>query len=246
MKYFIVTGASKGLGCAIVNSLLENSENRIIGISRTTNENHAKNGVKYYNVDLSESKNAIGLMTNIINSLTLTKNDEIYLINNAGMINPIKTIENTEPLDLIKNINLNLVSLMLLSSEFIKGLENLNIKKRILNISSGAAKRAITGWNVYCSSKAAVDMFTQTIALEQNSKNYPVHVMAIAPGIVDTNMQETIRSSNSEDFRDIQQFKTFKEKGQLLKPEIVAQGILNLLLGEHFINGDITRVENFI
>lgn len=246
MKYFIVTGASKGLGCAIVNALLENSENRIIGISRTTNENHAKNGVKYYNVDLSEGKNAIGLMTNIINSLTLTKNDEIYLINNAGMINPIKTIENTEPLDLIKNINLNLVSLMLLSSEFIKSLENLNIKKRVLNISSGAAKRAITGWNVYCSSKAGVDMFTQTIALEQNSKNYPVHVMAVAPGIVDTNMQETIRSSNSEDFRDIEQFKTFKEKGQLLKPEIVAQGILNLLLGEHFINGDITRVENFI
>jgi len=70
--------------------------------------------------------------------------------------------------------------------------------------------------------------------------------MAIAPGIVDTNMQETIRSSDVHDFRDLDQFKGFKEKGQLLNPEVVAQGILNLLLGEHFINGDITRVENFI
>lgn len=246
MKYFIVTGASKGLGCAIVNKLLENSENRVIGISRSSNEEHIKKGVKYFNADLSNGENAIGLIKNIIFSLNLSETDEIYLINNAGMINPIKTIENTNPQDLIKNINLNLISLMLLSSEFIKNLENLNIKKRVLNISSGAARRPVTGWNVYCSSKAAVDMFTQTIALEQNSKKYPVHIMAIAPGIVDTNMQETIRLSNSEDFRDIEQFKGFKEKGQLLNPEIAAQGILTLLLGEHFINGDITRVENFI
>lgn len=245
MKYFIVTGASKGLGKAIVNRLLE-TNNKVFGISRTSNQEHLNNGVVYVNVDLSNTESIVGTIKSIISDIKINSNDEFYLINNAGTINPIKTIENTDVKSLIKNINVNLTSLMVLSSEFISSLENFDGKKRILNISSGAAKRPVAGWNIYCSAKAGVDMFTQTVALEQNSKNFPTHLMAIAPGIMDTNMQEEIRSSDIKNFRDLEQFKNFKEKGALLSPDIVAKGILKLLLGADFINGDITRIENYL
>lgn len=246
MKYFIVTGASKGLGKSIVDKLLENDNNRIFGISRTSDEEHLKKGVKYLNVDLGDTKAIAGTVNTIFSHINKTSDDEFYLINNAGTINPIKTIENTDVDSLIANINVNLTSLMVLSSEFIYSLESFNGKKRILNVSSGAAKRPITGWNVYCSAKAGVDMFTQTVALEQNSKEFPVHLMAVAPGIIDTGMQETIRLADKENFRDLDQFKSFKEKGTLLNPSVVASGIIKLLLGNDFINGDISRVENYL
>lgn len=246
MKYFIITGASKGLGKAITDKLLLENENKIFAIARSSDETHLSQGVKYFNMNLCDSKKATGLISSILSSIAINPSDEFYLINNAGMINPIKTIENTDVDDLIDNIHLNLISTMLLTGEFIKFLEKSNVKKRVLNISSGAARRPVTGWNVYCSAKAGVDMFTQTVALEQNAKEFPTHLMAIAPGIIDTGMQETIRSADLMNFRDLEQFKNFKSSGKLMDSSYVAKGVLKLLLGEEFINGDITRVENYL
>lgn len=246
MKYFIITGASKGLGKAIIDQLILDSNNTVFGISRSSNEEHLSKGAKYFNVDLGKPNEVIGTITKVLNSIVKAEGDEFYLINNAGVINPIKTIENTDMNDLITNINVNLTSLMILTSEFIKSLEKINGKKRIINISSGAAKRPVYGWNVYCSTKAGVDIFTQTVALEQNAKEFPVHLVSLAPGIMDTEMQEKIRSADKEDFRDLKEFVGFKEKGKLVQAEAVAVGVLRLLLGDEFINGDVTRVESYL
>ena len=63
----------------------------------------------------------------------------------------------------------------------------------IVNISSGAAHRAMEGWSAYCASKAGLAMLTKSLALEYGPLG--IRVFGFAPGIVDTDMQASIRAS---------------------------------------------------
>ena len=63
----------------------------------------------------------------------------------------------------------------------------------IVNISSGAAHNPMEGWSAYCSGKAGVYMLTRATALEAGGRG--VRVYGFAPGVVDTDMQVTIRAS---------------------------------------------------
>ena len=65
--------------------------------------------------------------------------------------------------------------------------------KRILNISSGAGRNPYEGWGAYCTTKAGLDHFSRVVAMEQANEQYPVEIVSIAPGIIDTDMQATIR-----------------------------------------------------
>lgn len=63
----------------------------------------------------------------------------------------------------------------------------------IVNVSSGASRRALVGWSGYCAGKAAVEMLTQC-ALSENP-DAGISFMTIDPGTIDTDMQAHIRAS---------------------------------------------------
>src|SRR5699024_6696796 len=79
------------------------------------------------------------------------------------------------------------------------------------NISSGAADRPMYGWSAYCSSKASIDMYTKTLALEQKALGTNHKVFAFSPGIMDTEMQEKIRSSSPQQLANVDTFKGYHE-----------------------------------
>jgi benzil reductase ((S)-benzoin forming) len=193
-------------------------------------------------LDLNKTGNIQGLANTIFEKI----NDDaktISLINNAGMLAPVRPVEECSPEEIITNNNVNLVAPMILSSLFIKFVKNFNAEKRIINISSGAGKYPINGWSSYCTSKSGIDMFTQCCALEQDNKEGSVKVLSFAPGIVDTDMQKEIRSMSSENFPEVNKFIEYKEKGHLLSPEYAAGKIAELLFSNDFIQGDITRIK---
>ena len=103
-------------------------------------------------------------------------------------------------------IALNLTAPMILSNAFIMKLKDFEGTKRIVNISSGAGRNAYEGWGTYCTTKAGLDHFSRVVALEQENAEYPVDIVSIAPGIIDTGMQETIRGSKEEAFPLLDQF----------------------------------------
>jgi NAD(P)-dependent dehydrogenase (short-subunit alcohol dehydrogenase family) len=112
-----------------------------------------------------------------------------------------------------------------LSNTFIAQFQTSHSENVILNISSGAANTAIDGWSVYCSTKAALDMFSKVIAEEKSG----VKVLSIAPGKVDTEMQSKIRKSNEKDFKKLADFVEFKNKGELTSSKNVAIAYLKIL-----------------
>jgi benzil reductase ((S)-benzoin forming) len=251
MKYFIITGTSRGLGEALAKGLMEEN-NHLICISRGNNteliseaENKGVN-LDYINYDLNDINNIDKLMENVFYKINFEIMEAIYLINNAGIVKPIAPIERCEHIEIIENVNINLLAPMLIVSSFITLTSELKVEKRVINISSGAGKKPYHGWSCYCSTKAGIDMFTKTVAFEQENKDYPVKILSFAPGIIDTKMQEQIRSSSEEEFAHIERFMNFKKQGLLLKPREVAEVIIRLLFDENFEQGGIDDIKNYI
>lgn len=234
MNYYIVTGASKGLGEAIVRELFEKG-NTIIGISRTVNEqlleDAKKHEVKLYaeTCDLSDENNIPSLLDHVFSYIDVDKANSVILIQNAGVIEPIKPVGRMDESQLMKNVHVNLLAPMIISNQFVHRMKTFKGQKVIVHITSGAANRTVHGWSAYCSTKAGLDMFTKTLAYEQKQESHPVKVISFSPGIMDTEMQKVIRSSNKDDFQDIETFQEYFEKGMLRSPQFVSSKLIELL-----------------
>src|SRR5699024_5076527 len=114
-------------------------------------------------------------------------------------------------------------------------------------ITSGAANRPIFGWSAYCSSKASMNMYVQTVALEQNHLKTNHKIIAFSPGVMDTAMQEKIRESSTEAFIDVETFRGYKEDGQLSKSDMVGSVIVDIMGDESSIeNGKIYDISDYI
>ena len=94
----------------------------------------------------------------------------------------------------------------------------------LINVSSGAAWNPYEGWGAYCAGKAGVERLTEVVAAEEADSG--LRAYSVAPGVVDTAMQERIRSSNSEDFPDIDRFIEMKQANSFNTPEFVAEQFL--------------------
>ncbi len=227
-KYlYIITGTSKGIGAAIAKEL-DQPSHHIIGISRTPNPDFSDRFEHKY-FDLVDYAALPGLVVDIFFSLDQTEYASITLINNAGIIEPINTVDRCEANDFFESITINLLVPMILSSEFAKHLQEYTGVKRILNISSGAAKKPIEGWSSYCTSKTGLNMFTQCFGKEQAHVEDGIQVISMAPGVIDTPMQETIRGASKEVFPGIDRFLDLKENNALTSPSDVAKRIVDFL-----------------
>ncbi|MDQ0337479.1 benzil reductase ((S)-benzoin forming) [Caldalkalibacillus uzonensis] len=251
MKYVIITGASRGLGEALTRQLLQEGHH-LFCISRRKNETlleeaQKKNvALEYFEYDLQNLDGLEKLMEHIFDQIDLSRAKTIALINNAGIVEPVKPIEKCPTDELTANIHVNLLAPMVLTSLFVKLADRFNGDKRIMNISSGAGKRAVHGWSAYCTSKAGLDLFTRCVGLEQEGQTNPVKVLSVAPGIIDTDMQTNIRSTQQEDFPDVERFIEYKVQGQLMSPAFVAEKLICLFFEEQWPQGGVVDIRDYL
>jgi hypothetical protein len=99
----------------------------------------------------------------------------------------------------------------------------------LVMISSGAARNVYEGWSAYGAGKAAVDHWVRTAGAEQERRGGRVRILAVAPGVVETAMQERIRATAAEDFPEVQRFHELAERGELRAPEDAARDVWSLL-----------------
>ncbi|PKM95621.1 MAG: short-chain dehydrogenase [Firmicutes bacterium HGW-Firmicutes-1] len=249
MNYYIISGTSRGLGEAIARKLLK-EDNYLICISRTTNNNLVKTskekGYKlcYIEFDLSRVDKLDEIMTRIFENIKLDDAEKICLINNAGTVAPIKTIDDSSTSEIISSFNVNTLAPIVLTSNFIAMLKEFRCEKRIVNISSGAGKKPYDGWSCYCSTKAALDMFTRCVAIEQEKEEFPVKIISFAPGIIDTDMQNEIRQASIKHFSQLERFIGLKENGSLMSVDFVADKAIDLLDNIKFIQGGVIDIRD--
>jgi benzil reductase ((S)-benzoin forming) len=250
MHYFIITGASKGLGEGLAIELLDENHH-LLCIARSESDTlkrmaAAKNcPVDFFQFDLAVTRDIPALCRQVFEKVDTTEAEGIYLVNNAGVLRPIGRVETCPVTEVEHHMQVNLLAPMLLTAEFIRYTHKLPARKRVMNISSGAATNPYHGWSSYCTGKAGMDMFTRCVGTEQSDQDHPVECMGVAPGIIDTSMQETIRSATDEQFIHRKKFVEYKEKGQLIHAAIAGKRLAHLLLSDtEFKAGEITDIRD--
>jgi benzil reductase ((S)-benzoin forming) len=240
MHYFIITGASRGIGAALAAQLLK-PNHLVIGVARSDNpdlkDEAQQQGVplRYFQQDLSESFNLTHFSQVLLGEISREEAESVTLIHNAGLLTPIAQIgQESSAEDYTRSLNVNLLAPMIMSEAFVSHLQEWPIPKRLIGISSGAAFNPYPGWSTYCTTKAGLDMYLRTLATEQQSQAHPITAVALAPGVVDTEMQTLIRQQSAENFPPVQRFHELKDNHELWTTDFVAEQIIELMLADDF------------
>ncbi|XP_077514789.1 sepiapterin reductase-like [Amblyomma americanum] len=244
--YVIITGASAGIGRAIAvafskevaeNSVFvitgRNSERldetkRLVGevapgvqvIAKTTD--HSKATFKDYRKLISETWAKI------------SGADGAVLVHNAATLGDVHkyAVAYTDDKEIDDYFHLNVTSVMTLTSAFLEKFPSSSTLPRVIvNITSMAAVNAWAGLGLYCTGKAARQMYLNVIAAEDPS----LTVLHYSPGPVDTAMQHELRCGVEEAAalgRDA------RDSGMLLAPEATAVRLVQALGDHEFKSGD--------
>ena len=236
MKLAIITGGSRGLGKSLVHNFCDQGF-FVISIARGPIDYKHKNLLYHFREDLTGPSAINNLFVQIDPIVSENQYQEIILINNAGILGDIKKVENSTMNSISKTIQTNLSVPMVMSSSFLLLLKNkIDVNYRIVNISSGASKSPYYGWSAYCSSKAALEMFSKVLAKEEiNNKKFKS--ICIKPGVVDTDMQSKIRNSSKEDFKDVERFIELKNNDELYSPDFSAKKIFEICQKDDYLSG---------
>jgi NAD(P)-dependent dehydrogenase (short-subunit alcohol dehydrogenase family) len=148
-------------------------------------------------------------------------------INNAGVLDPIGPLVEVSPADFARHIEINLLGVAHGSAAFCRHRRAVGPGGTLVNISSGAGRRGYFGWGAYCAGKAAVDRLSECLALEE--KGAGTRVLSVAPGIIDTYMQEQIRAATPAQFPDVERFVRMKEEETFSSTAWVTARLLELV-----------------
>lgn len=197
-KVVVVTGSSRGIGANIVKTLAKKGYRVILNYNKS--ENYAQNvqkeliNVDIFKADVSKKEEAVSLI-----NFALSKYGKIdVLINNAG-ISQSKLFTDLTDEDWNNIINSNLNSAFFCSREAAKNMIH-NKSGLIINISSIWGITGASCEVAYSTSKAALNGFTKALAKELGPSN--IRVNAIAPGIINTDMNNYLSNEELESIKE--------------------------------------------
>jgi len=232
----LITGTSKGIGAALATKYLEEGHS-VFGISRSRNDTlDANPHFSFLSLDLSDFKQVTEALPPFLDRV----NEMELVVLNAGILNEIKELKDTSIEEIKKVMDVNVWANKLLIDLCFENLENI---KQVVAISSGAAISGSLGWNAYALSKAALNMLIDLYAKEHTH----THFSAIAPGIIDTGMQDYISSlPESLDYPAVKKLKKAKNTPDMPPPEAVSEKLVKAFeKAQHFESGSFLDVRDF-
>src|SRR5919107_611182 len=199
-KVVIVTGASSGIGYATALKLSKAGAKVAAGARRVEKLETLKNEVQKYGgeilvkkIDVTKKEDS----DSFINFVTKTWSHIDILINNAGIM-PLSFFKNLKVSEWEQMIDVNLKGVLYCTAAVIPHM----ISKKsghIVNISSVAGRIVFPAGSVYCATKHAVTAFSEGLR-QEFSQRANVRVTCIEPGVVDTELNNTITDKSLEKF----------------------------------------------
>lgn len=193
----LVTGASRGIGaatavhladCGARVALLARSGSEIGALADRINAEHGAGTALAIPCDVAE----YGAVATAIQQTISDFGSLDLIVNNAGLIDPISRLEDSDPKAWATVIEVNVLGVY---NPIRAAVAQMRAQGAgvIVNISSGAATSALEGWSHYCASKAAALSLTATAHKELS--DHGIRVVGLSPGTVATHMQVAIKAS---------------------------------------------------
>ncbi|HEX7861557.1 MAG TPA: SDR family NAD(P)-dependent oxidoreductase [Verrucomicrobiae bacterium] len=212
-----ITGVSSGIGWGLAREYLAQGV-EVYGISRREPKDFAgQTRFNFCSIDLGDSN----LATHKIPELLRTAQRLDLVVLNAGVLGRVADMSDITADEFRHVLEINLIA----NKVVLDTLFSLKIPiQQVVAISSGAATTANRGWNAYAISKAALNMMIALYATERPE----THFCALAPGIVDTQMQDQIFDMPREQrFASLDMLRTAKGSPMMPKPEAAAARLID-------------------
>jgi benzil reductase ((S)-benzoin forming) len=153
-----------------------------------------------------------GKLADSFSSIDSSNLDRVVFVNNAAT-QTIAAAASLQPAEIRREITINVTSPIIAITIFLRNFP----RGEVANITSGAAAKAFPHWSLYCTAKAALESYVRTLEAEG------IRVFNLNPGVIDTDMQSAIRSS---EFPGVGEFIALKDSGKLRSPDIVAKSLV--------------------
>ena len=232
-KNIIVTGASGGIGNAIIKTLNEAGANILASGTKIEKLEELKNNfkkVKILKFDISQSDKIEEFIENATSELGGSLDG---IVNNAGITQDNLAIRMSLD-EWQKVININLTSTFLMSKFAIKKMLK-NKSGKIVNITSVVGHTGNLGQANYTASKAGIVAMSKSLAIEYAKKN--ININCISPGFIQTAMTDKI----DDKFKEVIISKI--PSARLGKPDDIANAVLFLISDQSsYINGETIHV----
>ncbi len=176
-------------------------------------------------IDLSDKVQMVDFLSSEVLGSFLKDASTAVLLNNAGLLLPIGMNGKLSNADIFDSVTVNVSAAIALTNQFIALTEQAT-DRRIIQVSSGAARSPYAGWSVYCATKAALDHYTRCLAIEAPAN---LRAVSLAPGVIDTDMQAQVRATSLSAFPARPRFDQLKQDNALASPTAVAEKLLRFL-----------------
>jgi benzil reductase ((S)-benzoin forming) len=228
-----ISGASSGIGLAMARSV-PYAGARVIDISR-----RGAAGIEHFPADLADPAEWPRVAALFAKEMAGFAGERVVFVHSAGTLEPIGFAGEVDEAGYARQVLLNSAAPQALGDAFLRAAAATAAPCTLLFVSSGAASSVYEGWTAYGAGKAAVDQWVRTAGAEQKRRGGRCRVLAVAPGVIETAMQEQIRAMTEEAFPVVERFRELHRAGALRDPADAARDLWALVAKDTFPNGAV-------